>query len=52
MGQAERRSRLQAMGAYVNGHDVFAWAASALADATGVGMSGSSATGMDRGPGR
>jgi trehalose 6-phosphate synthase len=33
MGQAERRSRMQAMGAYVNGHDVFAWAASALADA-------------------
>jgi trehalose-6-phosphate synthase len=33
MGQAERRSCMQAMGAYVNGHDVFAWAASALADA-------------------
>jgi trehalose 6-phosphate synthase len=33
MGQAERRSCMQAMGAYVKGHDVFAWAASVLADA-------------------
>ena len=33
MGQAERRSRMQAMGAYVNSHDVFAWAASVLGEA-------------------
>ena len=33
MGQAERRSRMQAMGAYINRHDVFAWAGSVLADA-------------------
>ncbi len=33
MEPAERRSRMQAMGEYIKSHDVFAWAASALADA-------------------
>jgi trehalose 6-phosphate synthase len=38
MEEGERRSRMQAMGSYVREHDVFAWAASVLADADpGVG---------------
>jgi trehalose-6-phosphate synthase len=33
MDEDERRERMRAMGVYVAAHDVFAWAAAALADA-------------------
>ncbi len=39
MREDERRDRIRAMGRYVAGHDVFAWAASAQADANGVDRS-------------